>query len=96
MLCACSASGANAEATSLSPQPFVLAVPLVQMLKQAVTLDAWMSARAALTPWDWCPDKRAPIKLKRWLKALNGSYLSSGEVGDVEECFVIRQVTSCV
>ena len=80
--------------TSLSPQCFVLAVALVQTLKEALTLDAWMSARAALTPWGWCPDKRAPIKLKRWLKALHCSFLSGMEVEDVEECFVIRQVTS--
>ena len=33
MSCACSASGANAEDTSLTPQCFVLAVPLVQTLK---------------------------------------------------------------
>ena len=74
----------------------MLAVPLVQMLQQALTLDAWMSARAALTPWGWCPDQQAPTKLKRWLKVLSGTrFLNSTEVRDVEECFAIRQVTFC-
>ena len=52
-----------------------------------------MSARAALGPWDWCPDKRAPIKLKRWLSKLTAvDILSSATAHQVEQCFVIRQV----
>ena len=48
----------------------VVAVVLVRVLPQVLNQERWMSARAALGPWDWCPDKRAPIKLKCWLKKL--------------------------
>jgi len=71
----------------------VVAVPLVRVLQQALSQDIWMSAQAALGPWDWCPDKRAPIKLKRWLRKLTAvDILSSDTAHQVEECFVIRQV----
>ena len=71
----------------------VVAVLVVRVLQQALNQETWMSARAALGPWDWCPDKRAPIKLKRWLSKLTAvNIMSSDTAHQVEHCFVIRQV----
>ena len=71
----------------------VVAVLVVRMLQQALNQETWMSARAALGPWDWCPDKRAPIKLKRWLSKLTAvNIMSSDTAHQMEHCFVIRQV----
>ncbi len=73
----------------------VVAVVLVRVLQQVLSQARWMSARAALGPWGWCPDKRAPIKLKRWLKKLAAvDILSSDTAHQVEQCFAIRQVCS--
>ncbi|KAL0032412.1 hypothetical protein WJX79_010056 [Trebouxia sp. C0005] len=73
-------------------QTRTLLMSLVRVLQLALNQDIWMSARAALGPWSWCPDKQAPIKLKRWLRKLTAvNALSSVTADEVEQCFVIRQ-----
>ncbi len=63
------------------------------MLEVALVEEPWMSARAALGVWDWCPDAQAPAKLKRWLKTLSsGRALTGVAVRRVEECFTVRVV----
>ncbi|DBA65715.1 TPA: hypothetical protein ACH3X2_002762 [Trebouxia sp. C0005] len=73
-------------------QTRTLLMSLVRVLQLVLNQDIWMSARAALGPWSWCPDKQAPIKLKRWLRKLTAvNALSSVTADEVEQCFVIRQ-----
>jgi len=73
----------------------VCADTLWSVLKVVRTQHLWMSAWAALGPWGWCRDKKAPFMLKRWLRRLQAEeVVTELAVSDIQECLIIPQVCS--
>ncbi len=71
-----------------------VAVLVLIVMKHIREDKPWMHAWGALWPWRWTKDKRAPDKLKHWLRTLvDGGMLTKEETRKILDYLIVKLVS---